>query len=95
MGGGERDYIMIDFENFDFKKLDIKKLAEEFKNFGKMLLTAEEVISKAQAGESLAGAKLFGLDLSGANLRGVSLEEAMIFKTSLKEIGRASCRERV
>ena len=43
---------MIDFENFDFKKLDIKKLAEEFKNVGKMLLTAEEVISKAQAGDT-------------------------------------------
>ena len=75
---------MIDFENFDFSKINIKELTEELKNLGKMLLKPEEVVSKAQAGESLAGAKLWSLDLSGADLHGINLEHAMIFKTIFK-----------
>jgi len=46
------------FDNPDFSKLDLKQLAEELKNFGKTLVSAEDVIRKAQAGESLAGARL-------------------------------------
>ena len=46
---------MIDFENLDFSKIDLKQLAEEFKNLGKMLLSAEEALKKARAGESAFG----------------------------------------
>ena len=49
---------MTDRENIDFSKINIKELIEEFKNYGKQVLTAEEVVSKAKAGESLAGVKL-------------------------------------
>jgi hypothetical protein len=49
---------MSDFEKPDFSKIDFKQLAEEFKNFGKTLVNAEEVIRKAQSGESLAGMQL-------------------------------------
>jgi uncharacterized protein YjbI with pentapeptide repeats len=74
---------MIDFENLDLANLDFKQLAEEFKNFGKMLSSAEQVLAKAKAGESLAGAKLWGLDLAGADLHGVNLERASLMKTNL------------
>ena len=43
---------MIDFKKFDFSKIDLKQLAEEFKNLGQMLLSAEEVLKKVQSGES-------------------------------------------
>ena len=75
---------MIDLENLDFSKIDINELVEEFKNFGKMLVSAEDIVSKARAGESLAGAKVVGLDLSGADLRGVNLEQATFLKTNFQ-----------
>jgi len=78
------DFKNINLEDLDFTKIDIKELIEAFKNFGKLILSAEDVVSKAKAGESLAGARLFGLDLSGADLKGANLEDAMIFKTRLK-----------
>jgi len=46
---------MIDFDNPDFSKARLETVTEELKNFGKTLVSAEDVIRKAQAGESLAG----------------------------------------
>jgi uncharacterized protein YjbI with pentapeptide repeats len=74
---------MIDFENLDFSKIDLKQLAEEFKNLGRTIMSAEEVLRKAQAGESLAGTQLWNLDLSGADLRGANFEHATFVKTRL------------
>ena len=74
---------MIDFENLDFSKIDLKQLAEEFKNLGKTLLSVEEVLRKVQAGESMAGTQLWNLDLSGADLRGANFEHAKFIKTRL------------
>ena len=63
---------MTDFENLDFEKININELIETFKNLGKELLNADEVTSKVQAGESLAGAKILDLDLSGIDFRGTN-----------------------
>jgi hypothetical protein len=48
---------MIDFENLDIGNLDLKELIDEFRNAGQLLLSAEDVLSRARSGESLAGTR--------------------------------------
>ena len=68
----------------DFEDILKNFRIEDFKNFGKSFMNAEEVLKKIEGKESLAGVRITGIDLEGVDLSGFNLEGAMIFNTNLK-----------